>query len=55
MLPQVAGEIPKVKTSKTDDKGTNNGIKRGCLEHFGFQSKASSLKKPKKEDSPILS
>ena len=32
MLPPVSGKIRKVKTSKTDDKGTNNGIKRGCLQ-----------------------
>lgn len=52
MPPPVSGEIRKVKTSKTDDKGTNNGIKRGCLEQFGFRNKAGVLKKPKKEDLP---
>ena len=52
MPPPISGEIRKVKTSKTDDKGTNSGMKKGCLEQFGFRSKARSLKKPKKEDSP---
>ena len=46
MPPQVAGEIPKVKTSKTDDKGTNNGINRGCLKHW-FSKQGKFIKETK--------
>lgn len=46
----VFGEIRKVKILKIDDKGINSGIKRGCLEQFGFRNKVGVLKKLKKED-----
>ena len=45
----VSEESQKKNSPKTSNKATT----RGCLEHFGFTSQTSFLKKPKKEDTPL--